>query len=36
MQPVFIMKKVGKGCFGSFGTHKYFHYLSYDQLSGTN
>jgi hypothetical protein len=36
----FIMKKLGKGCFGSFGTHyRYFHYflmgkivLTYDQL----
>jgi hypothetical protein len=38
MQPFFlIMKKLGKGCFGSFGTHyRYFHYflweLTYDQL----
>jgi uncharacterized membrane protein len=24
----FIMKKLGKGCFGSFGTHyRYFHYF---------
>jgi hypothetical protein len=38
--PLFIMKKLGKGCFGSFGTHyRYFHYLlwgktvlTYDQL----
>jgi uncharacterized membrane protein len=36
----FIMKKLGKGCFGSFGTHyRYSHYflrgknvLTYDQL----
>jgi hypothetical protein len=27
MQPFFIMKKLGKGCFGRFGTHYgYFHY----------
>jgi hypothetical protein len=40
MQPFFIMKKLGRGCFGSFGTHySYFHYflwekvvLTYDQL----
>jgi hypothetical protein len=40
MQPFFIMKKLGKGCFGSFGMHyRYFHYflwekivLTYDQL----
>jgi hypothetical protein len=39
MQPFFIMKKLGKGCFGSFGTHhRYFHYflwekiLTYDKL----
>jgi hypothetical protein len=39
MQPFFIMKKLCKGCFGSFGTHnRYFHYflwekvLTYDQL----
>jgi hypothetical protein len=26
MQPFFIMKKLGKGYFGSFGTHyRYFH-----------
>jgi hypothetical protein len=25
---IFIMKKLGKGCFGSFGTHyRYFHYF---------
>jgi uncharacterized membrane protein len=24
----YIMKKLGKGCFGSFGTHyRYFHYF---------
>jgi hypothetical protein len=45
---LFIMKKLGKGCFWSFGTHyRYFHFLwgkqswlttslSYDQPSGTN
>jgi hypothetical protein len=28
MQPFFIMKKLGKGCFGSSGTHyRYFHYF---------
>jgi hypothetical protein len=39
MQPFFIMKKLGKGFFGSFGTHyRYFHYflgkivLTYDKL----
>jgi hypothetical protein len=40
MQPFFIMKKLGKGCFVCFGTHyRYFHYivwgktvLTYDQL----
>jgi hypothetical protein len=40
MPPFFITKKLGKGCFGSFGTHcRYFHYflsekivLTYDQL----
>jgi hypothetical protein len=40
IQPFFIMKRLGKGCFGSFGTHYgYFHYflwekivLTYDQL----
>jgi hypothetical protein len=26
--PFFIMKKLGKRCFGSFGTHyRYFHYF---------
>jgi hypothetical protein len=39
MQPFFIMEKLGKGYFGSFGTHyRYFHYflwekvLAFDQL----
>jgi hypothetical protein len=40
IQPFFIMKKLGKGCFGSFGTYyRYLHYflwekivLTYDQL----
>jgi hypothetical protein len=37
MQPFFIMKKLGMGCFGSFGMHyRYFHtgkiVLTYDQL----
>jgi hypothetical protein len=37
MQPFFIMKKLGKGCFGRFGTHyRYISYgknsLTYDQL----
>jgi hypothetical protein len=28
MQPFFIMKMLGKGCFGRFGTHYgYFHYF---------
>jgi hypothetical protein len=27
-QPFFIMKRLGKGCFGRFGTHyRYFHYF---------
>jgi hypothetical protein len=32
MQPFFIMKKLGKGCFGSFGTHyMYFHYFLWEK-----
>jgi hypothetical protein len=28
IQPFFIMKRLGKGCFGRFGTHYgYFHYF---------
>jgi hypothetical protein len=28
IQPFFKMKRLGKGCFGSFGTHYgYFHYI---------
>jgi hypothetical protein len=28
IQPLFIMKRLGKGCFGGFGTHYgYFHYF---------
>jgi hypothetical protein len=34
MRPFFIMKKLGKGCFGSFGTHyRYFHYFLWEKLS---
>jgi hypothetical protein len=33
MQHFFIMKKLVKGCFGSFGMHyMYFHYFLWDQL----
>jgi hypothetical protein len=28
----FILKKLGKGCFGSFGTHyRYFHYFLWEK-----
>jgi hypothetical protein len=31
-EPLFIMKKLGKGCFGSFGTHyRYLHYLLWEK-----
>jgi hypothetical protein len=30
IQPFFIIKSLGKGCFGRFGTHYvYFHYFSW-------
>jgi hypothetical protein len=33
MQPFLMMKKLGKGCFGSFGTHyRYFHYLLWEKV----
>jgi hypothetical protein len=33
MQPFFIINKVGKGCFGSFGTHyRYFHYFVWELI----
>jgi hypothetical protein len=32
IQPFFIMKQLGKGCFGSFGTHyRYFHYFLWEK-----
>jgi hypothetical protein len=32
IQPFFIMKSLGKGCFGSFGTHYgYFHYFLWEK-----
>jgi hypothetical protein len=34
MQTFFIMKKLGKGCLGSFGTHsRYFHYFLWEKQS---
>jgi hypothetical protein len=34
MHPFFIMKTLGKGCFGSFGTHyRYFDYFLWEKQS---
>jgi hypothetical protein len=34
IQPFFIMKRLGKGCFGRFGTHYgYFQYFLWEQFS---
>jgi hypothetical protein len=34
MQPFLLQKKLGKGYFGSFGTHcRYFHYFLWEKLS---
>jgi hypothetical protein len=31
-KPFFVMKRLGKGCFGSFGTHyRYFHYFLWEK-----
>jgi hypothetical protein len=33
MQPFFIMKKLGMGCFGSFATHyRYFYYSFWKRI----